>query len=1068
MTAPVHRSTAPTAEHPTSQIKEIERLHAELAGFGEKLGTREVTISRLRRAVAHLEARCTELEERLAARQTDLEHLTDERHRQASELSRSCDELASLSAEVERLTSDVRAVHDSTSWRVTAPMRGLKNAVMRLRSRLSRATVRPTSPPVAALAVNDEVTLVSRSGLFDPTYYAAQASGLPETHLDLVVHYLARGATEGLNPHPLFDTSFYCAANPGAVTGVNPIIHYLREGAAEGRDPHPLFDTSFYREQNPDVAASGENPLLHYLRVGACEGRDPHPLFDTSFYREQNPDVAASEENPLLHYLRVGAGQDRDPHPLFDSCHYRRGNPGGLEPQGNPLLHYLSHGGRDVPDPHPLFETSFYLEQNPDVGALGVNPLVHFVAKGPTPAFDPLSRPRPLPDTGICIVTPDLVGPVKNGGIGTACYHFARILAQAGRAVSVLFTCDLSTCRQAHWRNTYARMGIKFIPLEDTPPVTHEVLASNWFLERSWRVFQYLERHSYSVIHFQDWHANGFWSIKAKQVGLAFEGTTLTVMTHSPTKWQDDGMQQFGPEPIETAKLVWAEAYTIEHCDVLLSPTRYMLDWLSQNDFRKPQSVFVTPNAYTENTEEGGALGDVDNDHLIFFGRLETRKGLHVFGEALRLLRREGRSLPHTVSLLGTLVTVNGRPAAEYLAQLREDLAPIDVRVIDTLDHAGARDYIERTRGLVVIPSLVDNCPFVVIESIENRLPFLAAKTGGIPDMVDSRATFEPTVTGLAARLAERDRIDHAGMRHPYSVRDATGIWRHLHGDEGPFGGRSPGSWRPARDAGESPRVSVCIPFFDQDRYLATLVAAFDDQSYANLEILVVNDGSGPEASREFDRVAADTRDGRFRFLTTENRGRGAARNAAAEAATGDLLLFFDADNVPKSRDFVATLVRALRWAGADCVTCAYDIVDPSLQAPAEEDVMSTYRPFGPCLEAGFFQNVLGGATMILPRSVFTQVGGFPTERASWEAHEFLLRLSFQGFRLETFPEALFYRRECPYDGNQQANHFLRFRSLFEQLRVAPSKDLARILTVVGGPMLLERFGAESARIAGR
>jgi glycosyltransferase involved in cell wall biosynthesis len=81
--------------------------------------------------------------------------------------------------------------------------------------------------------------------------------------------------------------------------------------------------------------------------------------------------------------------------------------------------------------------------------------------------------------------------------------------------------------------------------------------------------------------------------------------------------------------------------------------------------------------------------------------------------------------------------------------------------------------------------------------------------------------------------------------------------------------------------------VSVCIPFFEQHRHLAGLVAAFADQSYPDLEVVVVNDGSGPEASQEFDRVAAETRDARFRFLTTENRGPGAARNAAAEAATG-------------------------------------------------------------------------------------------------------------------------------------------------------------------------------------
>jgi O-antigen biosynthesis protein len=872
MTAPERRSLAPPGD--------IDGLHAELARIREELGRRDTRISRLGHTVAELEERCAGLRRDLAARQGELEGVAGENRRYATDLARGRDEIARLSAEVEHLASAVRELHASTSWRVTRPMRALKNAVLRLRSRLRRTPSSEPPPPPSPPEIEDPAaTLIARSGLFDAEHYAAQAPGLREAGVDLVTHYLTRGATEGL-------------------------------------DPNPVFDSSFYLERYPDVASSGENPLVHYLRAGAAERRDPHPLF----------------------------------------------------------------------------ETSFYLEQKPHVAALGVNPLAHFLAEGPTPAFDPLSVPPPVPDTGVCIVTPDVVGPVKNGGIGTACYHFARILAQDGHPVTVLFTCDLSPCRGAHWRNTYARMGIGFVPLEDTPRITHEVIGSNWFMDRSWRVYEYLARKNHSVVHFQDWHANGFWSIKAKRLGLAFDQTTLTVMTHSPTKWQDDGMQLFGPEPIETAKLVWAETYAIEHCDVLLSPTSYMIEWLSQQGVRMPEAVFVTPNAYTESTR-GTSSPNVDNDHLIFFGRLETRKGIHVLAEALRQLQRDGQPLPRTVSFLGTLVTVNGQPAAEYLEALRQDLATVEFCVINNLDHLGARDYIERTRGLVVIPSLVDNCPFVVIECIENCLPFFAARTGGIPDMVDARVTFEPTPASLAERLAERHRIDHAQMRHPYSVREAARIWRGLHAEEGPLG------------------------------------------------------------RGEFDRVATSMHDRRFQFLTTENRGPGAARNAAAAAATGDLLLFFEADSMPKARDVVSILVRALHRSGADCLTCAYDIVSAHRPVPTEQDVIYTWRPLGPCLEAGFVENVLGDSTMIIRRSVFGLIGGFTSNRPSWEAHEFLLRLCFQGFSLETFPKALLHSR-CSPSFTQRTDAFLRYRSLFQQLQTAPSWELVRIFASVAGPTL--------------
>jgi hypothetical protein len=166
----------------------------------------------------------------------------------------------------------------------------------------------------------------------------------------------------------------------------------------------------------------------------------------------------------------------------------------------------------------------------------------------------------------------------------------------------------------------------------------------------------------------------------------------------------------------------------------------------------------------------------------------------------------------------------------------------------------------------------------------------------------------------------------------------------------------------------------------------------------------------------------------------------------------------------------MATLVRALRWSSADCLTCAYEVVSADRLVPTEQGVVSTYRPFGACLEAGFFENVLGGATMILPRSVFTRVGGFPTGRSSWAAQEFLLRLCFQRFRLETLPEPLFYSysRESPSGTKEPANYFLSFRSLFEQLRGAPSEDLARIIATVGGPTLVARLGAGPARLVGR
>lgn len=80
----------------------------------------------------------------------------------------------------------------------------------------------------------------------------------------------------------VFDAEFYLSQVSPTECGGDPFEHYLTTGAARGLDPHPLFDTSYYCHKYPDVVQAGMNPLLHYLSFGLAEGRTPHPLFETS------------------------------------------------------------------------------------------------------------------------------------------------------------------------------------------------------------------------------------------------------------------------------------------------------------------------------------------------------------------------------------------------------------------------------------------------------------------------------------------------------------------------------------------------------------------------------------------------------------------------------------------------------------------------------------------------------------------------------------------------------------------------------------------------------------------
>lgn len=91
------------------------------------------------------------------------------------------------------------------------------------------------------------------------------------------------------------------------------------------------------------------------------------------------------------------------------------------------------------------------------------------------------------------------------------------------------------------------------------------------------------------------------------------------------------------------------------------------------------------------------------------------------------------------------------------------------------------------------------------------------------------------------------------------------------------------------------PLLSVIVPVYKVEQYLDRCLQSITGQTYHNLEIMLVDDGSPDGSGAICDRWAA--RDSRIRVIHQENRGAGAARNAALDVARGDLIGFVDSDD---------------------------------------------------------------------------------------------------------------------------------------------------------------------------
>ena len=422
----------------------------------------------------------------------------------------------------------------------------------------------------------------------------------------------------------------------------------------------------------------------------------------------------------------------------------------------------------------------------------------------------------------VCIVTNEVIGPFKNGGIGTSMTGMAELLSADGLRVTVLYTGGIWSADLAlrKWRKRFAELGIDLVALTigDMKPISGPLKDRGFGVP--WLVYRYLAEHRFDVIHFNDCCGEGSLSLAAKKVGLAFHDSLLIVALHSPSRWVLELNQTLPTSPLLSA-YHYAEQLSVACADLLWSPSRYMLDWVAARDFELPQQTFIQqyamPSERLRNARDGAkgpavpvsfpavAYGRTAAPReIVFFGRLEERKGLRLFCNALHLLRDELAQRDITVTFLGKPERCAGMPSLDYIAGRAEGWQ-FPVRTMTNLGQPEALQVLLGGDKLAVMPSPLDNSPCTVYEALSWGIPFLAARTGGIPELIDEadheHVLFEYATESL--RKALSDAIEVGGwIARPVTPQDETRrCWATMHAQ-----------WRsflPQREAAGAPLSSV-------------------------------------------------------------------------------------------------------------------------------------------------------------------------------------------------------------------------------------------------------------------
>ena len=137
--------------------------------------------------------------------------------------------------------------------------------------------------------------------------------------------------------------------------------------------------------------------------------------------------------------------------------------------------------------------------------------------------------------------------------------------------------------------------------------------------------------------------------------------------------------------------------------------------------------------------------------------------------------------------------------------------------------------------------------------------------------------------------------------------------------------------------------ISVIVPVYKVEQYLDKCVRSIVDQTYRNLEIILVDDGSPDNCGAMCDAWAA--KDSRIKVIHQENAGGAAARNTGLDAASGMLIAFVDSDDY-LAPSMYQRLYAVLHKTGADIAECDYlPVTNDLAQAPERDEAIVTFTP---------------------------------------------------------------------------------------------------------------------------
>jgi glycosyltransferase involved in cell wall biosynthesis len=221
----------------------------------------------------------------------------------------------------------------------------------------------------------------------------------------------------------------------------------------------------------------------------------------------------------------------------------------------------------------------------------------------------------------------------------------------------------------------------------------------------------------------------------------------------------------------------------------------------------------------------------------------------------------------------------------------------------------------------------------------------------------------------------------------------------------------------------DSPSVSVIIPTYNRAKFVGDAIQSVLDQTFTDYEIIVVDDGSTDNTKA----ILGQFKD-KIRYIYQENQGVSAARNRGIQAAQGEYIAFLDSDDLFLPTKLEKQIAYLLQNPDIGLVHSSFIIIDEfgrQMAVRVKEESKDMYRRF-------LLTSTIATSSVIMPRQVIDQIGGFDTTLSLAEDVDFETRVA-QHFEVGVISTPLVKYREFP--GNTPSRPKDLYKSFFYVLQ---------------------------------